>query len=90
MKKIILMLFISVVTKAVLAQNSNVSPAVMTKEFADSLKSQISRIIPAGYTMKLLYKSDLSAEGKFPKPLILREEADGTVADNDFVQKCAI
>ena len=59
----------------------------MTKEFADSLKNQISRVIPSKYNIKLLYKSELSADGKFPKPLIWREVADGTIEDNDFVQK---
>jgi hypothetical protein len=86
MKKILIVL-ICLFAKTALAQDIKPTPPVMTKEFADSLKSQISRVMPSKYNIKLLYKSELSADGKFPKPLIWREVADGTIEDNDFVQK---
>jgi hypothetical protein len=60
---------------------------VMTPAFSDSLKKQISAIIPADYSIKLSYQSTLSADGKLLKPLITHQISEGTVNDNDFIQK---
>lgn len=92
MKKLLYILFIFI-TNAVFAQQhrpSSYTAAVMTTDFSDSLKKNISNVITADYTIKLAYWSTISAEGKLLKPLITREVADGTVDDNDFVQKMKV
>lgn len=90
MKKMITILFISFITNAAWAQGYNTSQhtlPVMTIEFSDSLKKEITRIMPARYTIKLSYRSKIDTNGKLLKPLIMKETADGTIADNDFVVK---
>jgi hypothetical protein len=93
MKKFLIILLISFAAHTVFAQGnmsaSHTAP-IMTNAFSDSLKKEISVIIPAGYTIKLSYTSTISPEGKLLKPLILRESADGTVEDNEFVVKLRI
>jgi len=83
MKKTLFTLLISAFCFAAWAQTDK---PVMTIAFSDSLKNQISHIIPrTDYTIRLSYQSTISPEGKLLKPLITHEEAAGTVEDNDFV-----
>ncbi len=83
MKKTLFTFLITAFSFAAWAQTDK---PVMTSAFSDSLKNQISHIIPRNdYTIKLAYQSTISPEGKLLKPLITREAADGTVEDNDFV-----
>lgn len=93
MKKIIILLFSISTSSAVLGQvdkaSSNTRP-VMTVAFADSLEKSIMSVMPNNYTIKLSYVSTTSSEGKLLKPLITREYADGTIEDNDFVQKMRV
>lgn len=87
MKKLLLIFFIAFCTRAVFGQDTKHPNAVITAAFSDSLKKEISKIIPRNYTIELSYRSEVSPQGKLIKPLITREEANGTIADNNFVQK---
>jgi len=88
MKKTLLILFTVFLTHTSFAQTSTGHTApVMTAEFIDSVKQEITKIIPADYTIKIFYTSTISAQGKLLKPLITYEAAAMTVEDNDFVQK---
>ena len=87
MKKALFILFAVFLTHTAFAQTSSHTAPVMTTDFVDSLKKEITKIIPADYTIKIFYTSTISSQGKLLKPLITYEAAELTVADNDFVQK---
>jgi hypothetical protein len=84
-------LFVSLFTQYALAQSiSGVNTAPeMTCAFVDSVKSQVSKIMPiAKYNIKLVYHSTMSGEGKLLKPLIWKEDVEnGDEKDNEFVVK---
>jgi hypothetical protein len=84
MKKPIIILFISFVSQIALAQANKTAP-VITTAFSDSLKQQITHIISPDFSIRLLYKSPISDEGKLLKPLITRQISEGNGSDNDFV-----
>jgi hypothetical protein len=84
MKKLTIILFISFVSQIALAQTNKTAP-VITTAFSDSLKQQITRIISPDFSIRLLYKSSISDEGKLLKPLITRQISEGNDNYNDFV-----
>ena len=88
MKKILFILLAVFLTHTGFSQTTadHTAPA-MTTEFVDSLKQEITKIIPTNYTIKIFYQSTMSAQGKLLKPLITYEAAALTMEDNEFVQK---
>ena len=90
MKKLIIILFAFFLGSTAFAQNEKVSTsssAEMTAAFADSLQMEIVKIMPTDYSIRLLYTSPVSDQGKLLDPKIWRETSNGTVEDNDFVVK---
>ncbi|WPU98689.1 hypothetical protein SNE26_21975 [Mucilaginibacter sp. cycad4] len=85
MKKNIVLIFILFLSQSIWAQSYK-SPAITTA-FADSLKNQITNIIPKGYTIRLSYQSKISTEGKLLKPLITRQFSEDSFDNNAIIQK---
>jgi len=85
MKKNVVWVFILFLSQSVWAQSYK-SP-VITAAFTDSLKNQIAKIIPKGYTIRLSYQSKVSTEGKLLKPLITRQFSEDSFDDNAVIQK---
>ncbi|MFB0499357.1 hypothetical protein ABID99_005594 [Mucilaginibacter sp. OAE612] len=85
MKKNVVLIFIIFLSQSIWAQSYK-SPAITTA-FADSLKNQITKIIPKGYTIRLSYRSEVSTEGKLLKPLITRQFSEESFDNNAIIQK---
>ncbi|WP_295670619.1 hypothetical protein [uncultured Mucilaginibacter sp.] len=88
MRRILIILIISFLSKGVFAQgtpDTSQTAPFMTTTFTDSLTKEIKKIMPAHYSIKLFYTTSVSAEGKLLQPKIKRETANGTIEDNNFV-----
>ena len=93
MNKLLIILFSSFLSTQVFAQVGQSSTSAnpeMTAAFVDSLQKEIIKIMPNDYSIRLIYVSPVSDQGKLLDPKILRETANGTAEDKDFVVKLRV